>query len=282
MLAAGMKPSMKPTETTPSANATGMPENSSTSVVPMKRMPSSCSPTLRSACFGVDHFLDDLHDVLERDQGQPDRDQRERDPEVRGPDRIGGPALAPGLRGVLPHLDAQEAAQQQRQHVAGEDAPAIPARRHQRLEHFGADVAAFHLRVVGGEEGRRHQQEDVELEVPGVRLVQEIAPDDLVGDGDAGHEDQYAAQVAGDDADGPDRAAKGPPGWMHAHSRNETRDAHCVRCPPKAPGAAHWAPKNENAPALDRRMSSSVLARRSHLTASAMSSSFWPSFTCAA
>src|SRR6185312_2778713 len=99
-----MKPSMKDTETVPSANATGMPENSSTSVVPTKRIPSSCSPTLRSGYFGVDHLVDDLHDVFERDQGQAERDQRERDPQVRGPDRIGGPSLAPGLRGVFPHL----------------------------------------------------------------------------------------------------------------------------------------------------------------------------------
>ena len=64
-----------------------------------------------------------------------------------------------------------------------------------RLEVLGADVAALHLRVVGSEEGRCDQQEDVELEVPGVRPVQEIAPDDLVGDRDAGHKDQHAAQA---------------------------------------------------------------------------------------
>src|SRR6185312_307806 len=98
-------------------------------------------------------------------------------------------------------------------------------------QHLGADMAAPHLGVVRGEEGRRDQEEDVELEVPGVRLVQEVAPDHLVGDDDAGGEDQHPGEDAGRPVHRPDGAAEAAPrpGCAVGHSTDSAMSSMC--CP---------------------------------------------------
>src|SRR5512135_2433150 len=123
MFAAGMKPSMNAIETPPSANATGMPESSRIRAQATKRIEISWGVIGRRPfhAAGGRHFLEDLYRVLEREQRHAESHQRVRYPQRRRPDRVGGPAFAPCLPGVLPDLHGDECAQQERQDVAEED-----------------------------------------------------------------------------------------------------------------------------------------------------------------
>src|SRR5665213_1461880 len=110
ILEAGMNTSMNATETAPSANATGIPENSRISVPATNSRPISCGPIARPLVAAQRDFLDDLHDVFERDQREARADQCERDPQRRCPHRFGAPAFTPRDRHVLPDLHGEECA----------------------------------------------------------------------------------------------------------------------------------------------------------------------------
>src|SRR6185437_16418247 len=150
-----MNTSMNVTDTAPSANATGMPDRRRISAIATNRMPISFGVMKSRPCrVAARDILDDLHDVFEREEPHAERHQRIGYPQVRRPDRVGGPAFDPGFARVLPDLDGDERAKRERQYVAHEDVPPVPARGHQRLEHFGADVPAQRLRVAGREKRR--------------------------------------------------------------------------------------------------------------------------------
>src|SRR5574337_759493 len=113
-LAAGMNAAMKPTETEPSANATGIPDR--------RRTRAAATNAMRTS-FGVigEELLGDLHQIFERQQDHAERDQRVRDPQRRSPDRIGRPAPRPGLERVGAHALGEQRAKQARQPVARQD-----------------------------------------------------------------------------------------------------------------------------------------------------------------
>src|SRR6185437_10010015 len=105
-------------------------------------------------------------------------------------------------------------------------------------QHFGADMAALHLRVVGAEKGRADEQEDVDFEIPGVRLMQVITPDHLVGDDGAGGEDQQPGEMAGESVQRLHRPAEAAPGWDRHHAPGQAlRQAALAMA--QRPGVAH-------------------------------------------
>ena len=204
-------------EIAPRPNATGAPDSSVASVTAstispcvvgahrttparaadgpaqfMPRLPPECRTAASRPV--TRHAMSDR--ILQRQQAEPDRHRRVRNPQPRAPHRVRDPAVVPRLLPEQERHHRHHGAERDRQHAANIASANRPRGREVQRQHVDVDVAARQQHVRAADERRRGDAVRDEVGLPDRALVQHVADEHHVADDDDGERDEPGGDVA--------------------------------------------------------------------------------------